>query len=161
MVYCCLLRSPYVTIGMCTYSMFRACGCSDPVRGCVCVVSRLWRAVNPELTAGRRDLGRGAKEAKETCVGTLTHTRTHTMSSDLEGHLLRSGSLAVRAQSGSKVSPRQPHRIIPFHLIPSANCAQCDWPVSPGAPRRRLRRCLLTLCVSYGWECVGGERVAH
>lgn len=95
------------------------------------------------------------------CGHSHTHTRTHTMSSDLEGHLLRLGSPAVRAQSGSKVSPRQPHRIIPFHLIPSTNCAQCDWPVSPGALRRRLRRCLLTLCVSYGSECVGGERVAH
>lgn len=93
-----------------------------------------------------------------------THVRTthqHTMSSDLMGHLLWSGSVAASAQSSSKVSPRQPRCIIPFHLIPSTNCVQYDWPVSPGALRRRLRRCLLTLSVSYDSECVGGERVAH
>lgn len=116
---------------------------------------------NPELPLGRRHLGQGAKEAKETCVGTHTHTHPLTMSSDLEGHLLQSGSLAASAQSGSKISPRQLHRIIPFHLIPSTNCVQCDWSVFPGALRRRLKRCLLTLCVSYDSECVGGEQVAH
>lgn len=112
-----------------------------------------------ELTGGRRDLGRGAKEAKETRV--CMHTHTHTSSSGLGGHLLWSGSLAASARSGSKVSPRQLHRIIPFHLMPSTNCVRRDWPVPPGALRRRLRRCLLTLCVSYGSESVGGERVAH
>lgn len=115
---------------------------------------------NTELTGRRRDLGRGAKEAKETRVCTLTHT--HTPRPLISGgHLLWSGSLAASARSGSKVSPRQLHRIIPFHLIPSTNCVRRDWPVPPGALRRRLRRGLLTLCVSYGSESVGGERVAH
>lgn len=103
-----------MTISMGAYSMFRACGCLDPVCGCVCVVSRLWRAVM-QSWRGCRDLGQGAKEAKETRV----HAHTHPSFSDLRG---ASGLVRVTASEHSVVlksitTATASHNPIPSHPI--------------------------------------------
>lgn len=122
------------------------------VRACMCGLEAM---ESSDKEGPQRFRARCQRSQRETCV------YPHTSSSDLGGHLLQSGSLAMSAWLGSKVSPRQPHRIIPFRLIPPRNCVWRDWPVPPGALRRRLRRCLLTRCVSYGSESVCKERAEH
>lgn len=86
---------------------------------------------------------------------TLGQAFTHWPSSDLGGHLLSSGSLAASSRLDSEVLPRQLHRIILLYLIPPRNWVWHDWPVPPGALGEQLRHSLLTLCGSYGCECMG------
>lgn len=67
------------------HCIVEACGCSVCVCVCACGPEAM-ESGDKELTEGRRDLGRGAKEVKEKRV--CRHTHTHTSSSDLGGHLL-------------------------------------------------------------------------
>lgn len=140
-VYRWLLTLPCTAVGMCACSECVGAGmlCVGACM-CVCVVWRLWRAAAKSQQQPRADSSpqrfRARCQGSQGNVCGYIHVRTthqHTMSSDLKGHLLWSGSVAASAQSSSKVSPRQPRCIIPFHLIPSTNCVLRDWPVSPGA----------------------------
>lgn len=116
--YCRLLPLQSVTIIMCLYSMFRARGCSDPVCVCVCGLEAM-ESSNAELTGGRRDLGRGAKE---TCVHMHPHARAHTYTH----HVLWSrGASALVRVTGSERSvglksittATASHNPIPSHPI--------------------------------------------
>lgn len=130
-VHCWLLTLPCMAVGTHVYCMLRACRCWDALRECVW--SGGYRGQLPWANSSPQRFR--ARCQGNVCGHTRLHaTHQHTMSSDLKGHLLWSGSVAASAQSSSKVSPRQPRHIIPFHFIPCTNCVQCDWPVSPGAP---------------------------
>lgn len=134
------MRSPALAFDSavhgCWYISCAVCSECVDVGGCVCVWSggyrgqQLWADSSPQRLGARCQGNQG-----NVCGHTRLHaTHQHTMSSDLKGHLLWSGSVAASAQSSSKISPRQPRHIIPFHLIPCTNRAQRDWPVSPGGP---------------------------
>lgn len=85
-----------MTNSMYMYSMFRSCGCLEAVH--VCGLEAM-EGSNSELKVGRRELGRGEKEANM-CGHTHMHnTHPHSTSSDHKGHLVWSGSVTASAQS--------------------------------------------------------------
>lgn len=88
---------------------------------CVCGLEAM-ESSNTELTGGCRDLGRGAKEAKETCVRTHPHAHAHTYTH----HVLWSrGASALVRVTGSERSvglksittATASHNPIPSHPI--------------------------------------------
>lgn len=123
----------------------------------------------PELTVGRRDLGRGAKEATETCVGTLT--RTHTSTHNV---LWSRGASALVRVTGSERSVKlksitkatASHNPIPSHPIHKL-CAMWLARFPWGAEATAQALSAYSLCQLWLWVCGRGassalkERLVH
>lgn len=122
---------------------------------------------NPELPLGRRHLGQGAKEAKETCVGTHTHPSTHNVlwSRGASAPVWVTGSeRSVRLKNITKATAS--HNPIPSHPIHKL-CAMRLVCFPWGAEATAQALSAYSLCQLRLWVCGRGasralkERLVH